>query len=178
MMISGDNFQFGGNRTNDSYYFSRYFHIWGWATWKRAWKLYDREMTNWPEIRENGYLNDILSEKRLVKHWESTFNSVYNGLINTWDYQWVFSCWIQRGLSITPNQNLVSNIGFNRIGTHTTGESIFSELPSENIKFPLVHPHYIIRNQKCDKYTEKVWFSHNESLKDLLKSKFNIFMNK
>ncbi len=89
MMISGDNFEFGQKRMEYSYYFSRYFHIWGWATWKRAWKYYDVDMKAWPEIREKGYLNDLLYEKKIVKYWESIFNQVYEGLINTWDYQWI-----------------------------------------------------------------------------------------
>src|SRR3954453_1153033 len=41
MMISGDNFQGGRRRTPDSYYFSRYVHSWGWATWRRAWQHFD-----------------------------------------------------------------------------------------------------------------------------------------
>ena len=36
MMISGNNFQ-PSRRSDASYYFSRWTHIWGWATWKRAW---------------------------------------------------------------------------------------------------------------------------------------------
>lgn len=50
MMIGGSNFQFNKNKFEYSYYFSRYFHIWGWASWKRAWQFYDVEMKAWPEI--------------------------------------------------------------------------------------------------------------------------------
>jgi hypothetical protein len=39
-MISGDNFQNGIKRNMDSYYFSRYVHIWGWATWRNRWQNY------------------------------------------------------------------------------------------------------------------------------------------
>src|SRR5512139_3287315 len=46
-MISGDNFQLGQKRTDASYYFSRYNHIWGWASWRRAWRHYDREASAW-----------------------------------------------------------------------------------------------------------------------------------
>ena len=159
MMVSGDNFQFGQKRTEYSYYFSRYFHIWGWATWRRAWKLYDREMMAWPEIRENGYLNNILSEKRLVRYWEAIFNSVYNVSTNTWDYQWVFSCWIQRGLSIIPNINMVSNIGFDQRSTHTKGKDIRANMQTESMAFPILHPKYIIRNANADRFTEKIEYS-------------------
>ncbi len=178
MMISGNNFQFGRKRTDSSYYFSRYAHIWGWATWKRSWKLYDKEMKEWPEIRKKGFLKDILFERKIVKYWETIFDSVYNGSINTWDYQWVFSCLIQRGLSIIPNENLVSNIGFDKIGTHTTGNSIFSKLPKVTMKFPLIHNKYVIRDMQADKFTEEIWFSHNGFLKNLLNSRFNILKNR
>jgi hypothetical protein len=55
-MISGNNFQFGRKRTAYSYYFSRYPHIWGWASWRRAWDNYDVDMKMWPEIRDGGGL--------------------------------------------------------------------------------------------------------------------------
>ena len=113
-------------------------------------------MKTWPEIHENGYLNNILSEKRVEKYWESIFNSAYNGLVNTWDYQWVFSCWIQWGLSISPNNNLVSNIGFDERGTHTNGNTIFSKLPIDIMQFPLIHPNYITRNIENEQYIENV----------------------
>lgn len=178
MMISGDNFQFGKNNTDNSYYFSRYLHIWGWATWRRAWNHYDVEMKIWPEICEKGYLNNIFSDKRAVKYWESIFTKVYDGLINTWDYQWVFSCWIQRGLSITPNKNLVSNIGFGEYSTHISGDPVFSRMAVENMKFPLVHPGYIIRDSKSDDNTEHIWFSGSGSLISSVKGKINEWLNK
>jgi hypothetical protein len=52
MNISGENFQFGRQRTQDSYYFSRYNHCWGWASWRRAWNNYDVEMQLWSVIKE------------------------------------------------------------------------------------------------------------------------------
>lgn len=176
MMISGDNFQFSRNSADESYYFSRYIHIWGWATWKRAWKHYDVDMKSWPEINKKGYLNNILSEKRAVRYWGSIFNSVYDGLINTWDYQWVYSCWIQGGLSITPNINLVSNIGFDQNSTHTKKGTIFSSMPTTRISFPLAHPNYFIRDCTSDKYTENIWFSTPGFFKRLLKSILSLWM--
>jgi len=178
MMISGDNFQFGREPTRDSYYFSRYFHIWGWATWKRAWNYYDVDMKAWPEVRKTGYLNTILSEKTAVKYWESVFTGVHSGRVNTWDYQWVLACWVRKGLSIIPNNNLVSNIGFEAGSTHTSGDSVFSRMPVKTIQFPLIHPDSIIRDCTSDNYTEQVWFSGSVSLKSLFKAKFNTLLKK
>jgi len=88
-------------------------------------------MKLWPEIRDGNWLMDILNDQSAVKYWTKYFEDTYTGKIDTWDYEWVFACWIQNGLSIMPNVNLVSNIGFDTCGTHTRGDTIFSRLPSK-----------------------------------------------
>ena len=154
--ISGDNFQFGKKRTEYSYYFSRYTHIWGWATWRRAWKNYDVDMKSWPEIRDNGWLQDWLGNKKLVHYWMRIFEMTYQGEINTWDYQWTFTCWIRNCLTILPNVNLVSNIGFSAGATHTSHKNDKSaNIPVEAMEFPLRHPPFMSRDSSGDKRTEK-----------------------
>ena len=37
MAVTGCNFQFGRRRGDASYYYSHFIHVWGWATWRRAW---------------------------------------------------------------------------------------------------------------------------------------------
>jgi hypothetical protein len=157
MSISGDNFQFGRKRTSDSYYFSRYNHIWGWATWRRAWRHYDVNMKLWHTIRDGGWLNDILDNHSVMKVWQKNFQSVYDGKVDTWDYQWIFACWTQSGLTILPNVNLISNIGFGSEATHTkNSDSKFANLPIEDIFFPLKHPEFIIQNTNADRYFQEI----------------------
>lgn len=160
MMISGDNFQCGVSRTEYSYYFSRYTHIWGWASWRRAWCKYDVSMRLWPDVRNKGSFLNILSNKKEHSYWKNIFEKVYQGEINTWDYQWLFACWIQSGLTILPNVNLISNIGFGSGGTHTKEKSELACLESRDIVFPLSHPSFILRDVNADKFTEKQQFSH------------------
>jgi len=117
--ISGNNNHFGKSTTKYSYYFSRYVHIWGWASWRRAWNFFDVEMKLWPEVRDSGWLEDLLQNQRAVKYWSNVFQSTYENKNDSWGYQWMFACWINRGLSITPERNLVSNIGFSEDATHT-----------------------------------------------------------
>lgn len=154
MVVSGDNFQFGKRRTDYSYYFSRYNHCWGWASWRRAWRYYDKDIENWPFIRFNGYLFDILQDKRTAKYWAQIFETVYRGKIDTWDYQWTFSCWIQNGLTILPNVNLVSNIGFGEDGTHTKAANKIAMILALEITFPLKHPPTMIRDDVADRRTD------------------------
>ena len=176
MNISGNNFQFGRKRDNYSYYFSRYPHIWGWATWKRAWKFYDFEMKLWPEVKEHKILKTILPESDALEYWNKTFQIVDDQKIDTWDYQWVFSCWMQNGLGIIPNVNLVSNIGFGYEGTNTINKyskftKKFANLPAKSINFPLKHPSFVVRNLEADNFTRKEMFMLSKADRVKLKIK-------
>jgi hypothetical protein len=164
-MISGDNFQFGRKRTDYSYYFSRYPHIWGWASWRRSWENYDVDMKKWPEIRDGGWLEDLLGNKKSVWYWKYIFKNVYEGKIDTWDYQWTFACWIQNAMTIIPSVNLVSNIGFGKESSHTTEKNMFSNMKIEPITFPILHPSCILRDSVADNITEKTNFSGQRLLK-------------
>lgn len=159
--ISGQNIQTGHKRVGYDYYFSRYNHIWGWATWRRAWQHYDFEMKLWPEIKTKQFLKDILGEDKAVKTWTKIFQNMYNGnKYNTWDFQWQFSCWMRHSLGITSNVNLISNIGFGEGSTHVSGnKNKHANLPVEAVQFPLKHPPYVICDVKADNFTQKDLFS-------------------
>ncbi len=149
--ISGCNFQFGLKRNEDSYYFSKYNHIWGWASWRDRWAgCYDVSISNWPFIRDEGWLSDIHCDVKEVAFWKKIFEQVYLGKIDTWDYQWTFACWLQGRLTVLPNANLISNIGFGASATHTTSENAFSNIPLESLSFPLKHPVAIVNNRVMD----------------------------
>jgi hypothetical protein len=168
MVISGNNFQFGHKRTKDSYYFSRYNHCWGWATWKRAWQYFDFEMSSWPYVRDNQWLIDILGNSEAAENWKNTFQAVFEHKLNSWAIRWTFACWLQSGLAVLPNVNLVSNIGFDTDATHTVQTSIFDSMPVEAMKFPLQHPKFMIRDSVADEITQRNNFSWYASQQGLL----------
>lgn len=161
MAISGDNFQFGNIQPEESYYFSRYPHIWGWATWSRAWKHYDVTMQDWPQLRNSDWLAKIFENPKAAKLWKTVFQSAYDGRIDTWDHQWTYACWRQNGLTVLPRVNLISNIGFDKDATHTRKRSPFGHLPVEPLRFPLRHPPQIIRNVSADDYTQRNNFDYS-----------------
>lgn len=164
-MISGDNFQLERKRTAHSYYFSRYTHIWGWASWRRAWENYDINMKLWPEIRDGDWLQDCLGDKKSARYWAKIFENTYNGKINSWGYTWIFACWVQGTLTILPNVNLVSNIGFGSEAVHTTEKNELAGMETEPMKFPISHPSYILRDSVADFITEKNNLSGRKLLK-------------
>lgn len=174
MMISGDNFQFGKNKTPYGYYFSRYTHIWGWATWRRAWKYYDVRMSLWPETRDSNFLARILSPQE-ASYWNQVFERTYRNEIETWDYQWTLACWIQSGLTIIPSVNLVRNIGAAQ-GTHTTKFDTSPLPPLEIMTFPLLHPPGVWRHGQADDST----FSNSFHISrwDKLKRLFVFLLNR
>ena len=97
--------------------FSKYCFSWGWATWRRAWILMDRHLLRLPEAKKNHLLKRWLGTWRAEWYWSYVLkddNSI-------WDYSWVFTGFIHRGLHILPSKCLVENIGMMDINaTHTT----------------------------------------------------------
>lgn len=153
--ISGDNFQFGNTRIDDSYYFSIYPHAWGWATWRRVWKHYDVGMADWPALRDSGWLEELLGDSRVALFWREAFQAVFEGRLDTWDHQWTFTCWKQGGLTALPAENLISNIGFGPEATHTRRGSKFSRMATGSLDFPLRHPAKVERNLRADHFTQR-----------------------
>lgn len=152
MMISGDNFQDGIQRGDASYYFSQIPHIWGWATWRRAWNRYDVAMSAFPEFLKAGGINRISTAIDVQNFWLTNFVSTYEGRINTWDYQWVFAMFLHGGLSICPQVNMISNIGFGGDSTHTADAGHrFANMARHDIG-NVVHPDSIKADLEADAY--------------------------
>jgi hypothetical protein len=158
--ISGNNFQFGRVRGEYSYFYSRYTHHWGWATWRRAWQKFDYDLHKWPELSTTDWLESLLDTPAAVNYWRQIFDEVYRGdKLHIWDYQWTFACWQANSLCILPQVDLVSNIGFDREGTHTIRHNQFANLPLGAIEFPLKHPPNIIRDRSADIFIQSSKFN-------------------
>jgi hypothetical protein len=140
-MISGNNFQFGQPLNDDSYYFSNISHIWGWASWRDRWQHdYDVSMIQWPKIRDGGRVADWVKTKSEQYFLSENFEKVFKGKIDTWDYQWSFGARLNGRISVMPNVNLISNIGFGIDATHTKRGNELAGMLVEEMNFPLKHP--------------------------------------
>lgn len=162
--ISAHNLQKGEIHGEGSYYFSRYSHCWGWATWKRCWDQYDPNIKKWPYLKKIKLLKQILDNKKQIKYWTKIFDDLfYKSYPDTWDYQWTFTCLINSGLTIIPNINLISNIGFDEEATHT----LIGNPDTNNIElsqkqsglFPIIEPKLIVRSKSADLNVEYVCYS-------------------
>jgi len=144
MIIGGANYGTEDRNDTESYYFSAFPHIWGWAPSARAWKKYQRTLEVCPG-KEKALLRSISRSRRFQKHWAKVFRRVRDGRVDTWDYQWVHAIWTNKGLAIIPTVNLVCNIGWGGESTHTKQSTHrLAHLPSHEMLFPLRHPQDIL----------------------------------
>jgi hypothetical protein len=101
-------------------------------------------MRLWPGVRDNGWLIDLCGSKRMAEFWASRFDLVHRGELDTWNYSYILSCWMDPALALTPNVNLIENIGFGAEATHTRFAPIFVIDRRRRCDFPrftrLLHP--------------------------------------
>lgn len=156
MCISASHFHGEAHKPEHSYFFSRYNHCWGWASWRRAWAMYDVDMSGWPALRGTSWLTGIGRGSRLfTNYWRHIFDRAHAGLVDSWAYRWTFSCWAQSGLTIMPSQKLVINIGFDSEATHTFGQSPAWVRPIGALEFPLQHPVRVTVDEAADLWTDR-----------------------
>ncbi len=169
--IAGNNFHFGWKRDEDySYYFSYYGSIWGWASWKSRWQSYDVEMKNYEEIKSKNYFWDVFGNHEEANFRISNFDDIKKGL-NTWDFQWAYTRFINSGLSIVPVENLVKNLGFGEDATHTHSKNDRrADMDIFDIKLPLSNPKFLIRDkQSDDKYFSEFVKDNSNIIKKIVK---------
>lgn len=162
MSICGSGYGDSARFRRASYTFARVFDPWGWASWRRAWRLhdgmlhgfekYDRELRR---IGPRGF--------DTAGFWSKEFANTAIGKIDTWDYPWTFSIFKARGLVVYPATNMVSNLGFRRDATHTLlpedgQKSPLAEMPLVPMRFPMSHPRRVRQNIgfEVDLYTRRL----------------------
>jgi len=136
-----------------SYFFSKYPLAWGWATWRRAWSLFDMDMRAWPRAKNRPEFESLFESEDERAYWVSTFDLLHQeqatGKMMSWDYAWYCACMIN-GLSIHPSVNLVSNIGSGPLASHTHELGNLSDRPTESLDEPLRHPQCVVRDRQAD----------------------------
>jgi hypothetical protein len=174
-MISGDNFLLKSQTGNESYYFSHLTHVWGWASWRRAWATYDISIKDYPEFIKNKIIEKVWDNQNVREYWLQCFNMVYENKLDTWDYQWTYNIWKHDGVCIAPRVNLVSNIGFGSEETHGSSQkSKTMDRPLEVMDFPLNHPVSLNVDHAADDYENNKYYLRGFLLRKRLK-KIGIF---
>jgi hypothetical protein len=90
---------------------------WGWATWKRAWDLFDPAATGW---------RDLLSDEPRRRRFDLDGHFAYSAMlqqqmrrdVGAWDIRWYYTVFARGGLALFPPRTLVLNAGLDGSGTH------------------------------------------------------------
>lgn len=160
-VISGNNFLENKIKIKNHYYFSRFNHCWGWATWKDAWKLYDPDLKNWNKFKKTSYWNKFFVREIDKRYWEKIFNLSKKNYFDSWAYPWLYSIWLNKGYTVIPKYNLVKNIGFE--GTHNSFYSRF-DFDTKRLNPNFKHPKNIKILEIADDFVMKNFFKPNNFL--------------
>jgi len=87
--------------------------IWGWATWAQKWK----EMRSCLIREKKTTLSQTLNYRYI--YWKVGAKRVLSGKVDTWDTPLAFEFKVQNKFCILPPLNLVSNMGFDDMASHT-----------------------------------------------------------
>ena len=142
-------------KPRNSYFFSRYLRVWGWAGWRRTIDGYRSEINSFFEHEKDWSKNIFLQKDVLIKkYWKEKFDEVANDKIDTWDIQLQYLLWVKKQWVATSSINLIKNIGWSE-GTHVQKKDHNHDLPTGEIEFPLDHPKIIDREIKADQIIEQ-----------------------
>ena len=173
--VSGTNFLLNRYPRIDGYYRSHISGIWGWATWRSRWDLFDFEMIEFDELAYFTILNEIFRSKPYSRHITNITKLVKDGEIDTWDIQWLFSIYKRKNLTLMPNKNLVTNIG--KIGAHhKLNENPFLDLEKHEFDNK---DYQSPKSEFANKKNDDIWIRHvlkyELSGKNILRSFFDKF---
>ncbi len=157
MHIAGDNSAGVSIDHSWSYCFVRYPHIWGWATWRRAWRLYDRNLELWADFKSNGMIPFLFNNPHERRVWEPIYDRLRaKQSPDTWDWQWSATLAMHDGLAAQSLSNLISNTGFGPDATHTKRPSRRANRSAQALG-TIEHPPLIFRHLDADRQI----FRHN-----------------
>jgi hypothetical protein len=170
-LISGNQYNEEAVKTNHSYFFTRYGHSWGWATWKRCWKEMDITLSKYPLIIEQDLYKSAFRTKKEASFFKKRIDKIYHNdelKSHIWDFQFGFSISSNGGLCIVPRKNLVKNIGY--LGTHSEIRNEFHDrLADETFKI-ISHPDFVLCDIDYDAYHFKHhWNKRSSILKRIIR---------
>ncbi|MBI3601361.1 MAG: hypothetical protein HY209_00460 [Candidatus Omnitrophica bacterium] len=151
MQISGANYMPQVKIGTGTYYFSKFNDVSGWATWKRAWKFYDMNMSQYSEFKKQRRIYDYLDNKEQAAWLMSYFEeAVELDKCGVWSTQWTFAMAKNNGLTICPNMPLTIHMGFNEDGTNfQKSASLYPKVQLQDIDH-IIHPSIILPSREAD----------------------------
>lgn len=159
--ITGNNFLNLKINIKSSYYFSKYAHCWGWATWRNRWALYNKNISFWKRWKNSKNYRELFNLKHEILYWKKIFNNVSKNKIDSWAYPWNLCLWYNNKIVLTPKYNLVKNVGYGNSATHTFVNSDNLNYGTIKLNYPYKSPQIDKVNMEADNY---VFYNHFQGL--------------
>lgn len=108
--------------------------IWGWASSSANWLRYKLNFEDGFELARNKareiysnpakprWIYSLFLRIRFICFWSILFRIAGSGLVDTWDYSLIATLWREKQKCLVPNANMIINLGFGELATHTTGK--------------------------------------------------------
>ncbi|MCW5983232.1 MAG: glycosyltransferase family 2 protein [Bryobacteraceae bacterium] len=150
VMIAGANPLGRWRAGEQSYHFSCYGCHWGWATWKRAWKIFDAGPARWDHPSTRDRLQSVIGDPdEFGLYWRRVQQTHRSG---SWDCQWSLTHRLGGGLAAAPAVNLISNTGFGGQSTHTGFPlALGANAVRYSMRFPLNPPATTAADREFDR---------------------------
>ena len=156
--INGNSYQAQFQRGDGSYFFSNFPDPWGWATWRRAWRHFQRDLPFLDEWQKSKRWKTTFRKRSERRYFRHIFQQALSGAVDAWDYQWIGCVLYGGGICAVPNANLVNNIGLDGEATHTkkrVSHWCYDVTPLDIS----VHPANIAVDIEADAYCRQVFLS-------------------
>jgi hypothetical protein len=135
----------------ESYFFSKFAFVWGWASWRRAWDNMSLTLDGLDSELSQKRLAELTPNKLSRTYLRSIFEATRQRRNNSWAYAWLYSILNAEGLCVVPAKNLVQNTGIgDSDATHTQKKDEKAAIRAEELDFPLIHPNGIKRIPALD----------------------------
>lgn len=96
---------------------------WGWATWERAWRLFDAAGAGCQRLLEDQSLRRAFDLNGKYGYFRM-LESQLRGETDSWAIRWYLSVFLMNGLTLYPKKTLVGNLGFDGSGVNCVASSI------------------------------------------------------
>lgn len=137
-----------------SYDFSRYMVTGAWAGWRRTWQGFDLDLKGLDATAFRKHVLKLTGNRAEANWWFSIMKEIQQDerKKSYWDYQMQIHLFRNSALTIHPQVNLVSNIGFDGAGTHTLSNNDNRGDREVFPILPLVHPAQQVVDKQRDAY--------------------------
>lgn len=182
--ISGFNFGLPMKEKQGSIFRYRFMNMWGWATWRRTYNKVNYNLEGWKKAKDKRFYTSLVVQNNFFdtdlswfQYWTNMFYLVAMNKLNTWDFQWIYCQQLDKGYTIYPATNLISNLGFDKDATHTKNpDNILATLTAgEHSVFHPADSKFVCIDKDDDKYIKKTWTNYEQyerSLAEIIAFKF------